>query len=166
MCPTISSRAGSLKTARCWGRWNTFRPNNVWTQTRPIFEPTFIVWVARFITCLLGIRPFTGSTGELILAHAQKIPPTANLVNPTVPVELGDVVAKMLAKQPERRFQTPGEIVETLRPFASNRSSRTSGSTPAPTLAPETHGPEMEVFRDTSVDLSRSQVMSDALGDY
>ena len=114
-----------------------------------------------FYHMLVGHPPFTGSTGELILAHAQKIPPTANLVNPTVPVELGDVVAKMLAKQPERRFRTPGEIVESLRPFAANRSTPITNPKTPPAPAPETHGPEMEVFRDTSVDLSRSQVIRD-----
>ena len=112
---------------------------------------------------LVGHPPFTGTVGELILAHAQKIPPTANLVNPTVPVELGGVVAKMLAKQPERRFQIPGEIVKALQPFATNRSTQSVEPTIAPSFAPETHGPEMEVFQDTSVDLNRTEVVSDAL---
>ena len=31
-----------------------------------------------------------------------------NLVRPEVPVELAALVAKMMAKEPERRFQTPG----------------------------------------------------------
>ena len=35
-----------------------------------------------------------------------------NLVRPEVPVELAAVVAKMMAKEPGRRFQTPGEVAQ------------------------------------------------------
>ncbi len=40
-----------------------------------------------------------------------------NFIRPEVPVELAAVVAKMLAKEPERRFQTPAEVAEALKPF-------------------------------------------------
>ena len=40
-----------------------------------------------------------------------------NLVRPEVPVELAALVAKMMAKEPERRFQTPGEVAKALTPF-------------------------------------------------
>ncbi len=40
-----------------------------------------------------------------------------NLVRPEVPVELAAVVATMMAKEPRRRFQTPGEVAKALTPF-------------------------------------------------
>ena len=40
-----------------------------------------------------------------------------NLVRPEVPVELAALVAKMMAKEPERRFQTPKEVAQALMPF-------------------------------------------------
>ena len=40
-----------------------------------------------------------------------------NLVRPEVPVELAAVVGKMMAKERERRYQTPAEVAEALKPF-------------------------------------------------
>ncbi len=40
-----------------------------------------------------------------------------NQVRPDVPAELAAVVARMLAKEPAQRFQTPIEVAEVLAPF-------------------------------------------------
>ena len=40
-----------------------------------------------------------------------------NLARPEVPVELAALVAKMMAKEPERRFQEPKEVAQALTPF-------------------------------------------------
>ena len=45
-----------------------------------------------------------------------------NLAGPEVPVELAALVAKMMAKEPERRFQEPKEVAQALAPFFKNRS--------------------------------------------
>ena len=37
-----------------------------------------------------------------------------NLVRPEVPAELAALVAKMMAKEPERRFQEPKEVAQAL----------------------------------------------------
>ena len=50
-----------------------------------------------------------------------------NLIRPQVPVEVAASVAKMLAKEPGRRFQTPGEVAESLMPFFEKRSVRFKG---------------------------------------
>jgi hypothetical protein len=39
-------------------------------------------------------------------------------LRPEVPQELSNVLARMLAKQPEQRFQTPVEVAQALSPFA------------------------------------------------
>ena len=51
-----------------------------------------------------------------------------NFVRPEVPVELAAVVAKMLAKEPERRFQTPAEVAQALKPFFKKRPPGLQGS--------------------------------------
>ena len=63
---------------------------------------------------------------NMILAHLQEEPvPLAKLRN-DAPVGLSSVVARMLAKNPGDRFQTPAEVAETLRPFAgSSRKAQT-----------------------------------------
>ena len=51
-----------------------------------------------------------------------------NLVRPDVPVELAAVVAKMMAKEPRRRFQTPGEVGRRVLPFFKPAGMQPGGS--------------------------------------
>src|SRR5262249_54484988 len=50
-------------------------------------------------------------------AHISRDADPLNLVRPEVPAELAALVAKMMAKDPARRFQTPGEVAQALTPF-------------------------------------------------
>ena len=50
-----------------------------------------------------------------------------------VPAELAAVVAKMLAKEPERRFQTPAAVAEALKPFF--KPGANPGSRPSPEIS-------------------------------
>ena len=67
---------------------------------------------------LTGKPPFQGDSLYDILQaqHSMNATPL-NLVRPEVPVELAALVAKMMAKEPQRRFQTPKEVAEALKPF-------------------------------------------------
>jgi len=67
---------------------------------------------------LSGGPPFQeDSLYEVLQAHHTRDPRPLNLVRPEVPVELATVVAKMMAKDPARRFQTPVEVARALLPF-------------------------------------------------
>jgi serine/threonine protein kinase len=67
---------------------------------------------------LTGNPPFQGaSLYDLFQAHHSTDAPPLNLVRPEVPVELAVLVAKMMAKEPEHRFQTPAEVAKALTPF-------------------------------------------------
>ena len=67
---------------------------------------------------LTGGPPFRGDhLWDLYQAHFSMDAGPLNLVRPEVPVELAAVVAKMMAKEPGRRFQTPGEVAQALTPF-------------------------------------------------
>ncbi|MEB3161868.1 MAG: AAA family ATPase [Prochlorothrix sp.] len=56
---------------------------------------------------LTGQVPFSGQDAmEVIHAHLAKIPPLVNQVNPQVPLALGRVVLKLMAKMPEDRYQS------------------------------------------------------------
>ncbi len=46
-----------------------------------------------------------------------------NFVRPDVPGELAAMVAKMMAKDPARRFQTPSEVAQALAPFFKKASA-------------------------------------------
>jgi hypothetical protein len=69
--------------------------------------------------CLLAGRPpFREETTVLtILAHLQKEPPPLPALRPDVSPALWSVVARLLTKDPTRRYQTPAEVARALAPF-------------------------------------------------
>ncbi len=65
---------------------------------------------------LAGRRPFSGAEpAQLIVAHAQAIPPSVRRFRPEVSPELSAVVARCLAKFPEERPATAAELEAQLR---------------------------------------------------
>jgi formylglycine-generating enzyme required for sulfatase activity/tRNA A-37 threonylcarbamoyl transferase component Bud32 len=69
--------------------------------------------------CLLaGHPPFQEDTAiKTILAHLDKAPVPLPELRPDVPADLWAVVARLLAKDPARRYQTPAELAQVLTPF-------------------------------------------------
>jgi serine/threonine protein kinase len=54
---------------------------------------------------------------EKLEAHRDQQPKPLCRVRPAVPIELSQVVAKMMAKDPTQRYQTPAEVALALQPF-------------------------------------------------
>jgi serine/threonine protein kinase len=68
---------------------------------------------------LAGVLPFDyNSDAKLLLAHQNEVPRPLVEVCPETPQELSDLVARMLAKSPADRPQTPGEVAKALLLFA------------------------------------------------
>ena len=85
---------------------------------------------------LAGSPPFAGgSLYEVLHAHNTTTATSLNLVRPDVPAELAAVVAKMLAKEPRKRYQTPGEVAKALQPFAKTVAAPAPAGNP---VRPET----------------------------
>jgi tRNA A-37 threonylcarbamoyl transferase component Bud32/tetratricopeptide (TPR) repeat protein len=64
---------------------------------------------------LTGCRPFAGDSLAALaykIVHKMQIPPS--LQNVELPIELDDIVARALAKQPQERYQTAQEFREAL----------------------------------------------------
>ena len=73
---------------------------------------------------LTGRPPFqANSLYDMYQAHMSRDADPLNFVRLEVPVELAAVVAKMMAKDPARRFQTPGEVARALAPFFKKGSA-------------------------------------------
>ncbi len=82
-----------------------------------------------FYYLLTGGPPFGGdSLWDVYQAHFSMEAGPLNLVRPEVPVELDALVAKMMAKDPAKRFQTPGEVAQALVPFFKPSASQPSRS--------------------------------------
>jgi tRNA A-37 threonylcarbamoyl transferase component Bud32 len=78
---------------------------------------------------LAGRPPFAeGGLGERLFKHCQVDPPDVRDLNPAVSEAAWAVLRRMLAKQPEDRFQTPAELLEALRQLR--------GDEPAPAAPP------------------------------
>jgi serine/threonine protein kinase len=73
---------------------------------------------------LTGHAPFQAkSLYDLYQAHISLDADPLNLVRPEVPAELAALVAKLMSKDPARRFQTPGEVALALAPFCKKGSA-------------------------------------------
>lgn len=86
--------------------------------------------------CLLAGNPpfcFKGLY-ELLRAHHTLEPRALHLVRAEVPTELSAVVARMLAKDPGQRQQTPAEVARQLSPFykPSKRPATATNAKPSP----------------------------------
>ena len=96
---------------------------------------------------LSGRAPFSAETlYDILQAHGSRDARLLNVVRPDVPSELAALVAKMMAKDPDRRFQAPYEVAKALTPFYRQTSktvvSHGSGVPPleAPATSPSTAG--------------------------
>jgi serine/threonine protein kinase len=67
---------------------------------------------------LTGGPPFPGEGyANIVMAHQSIEATPLNRVRRDVPAELARVVAKMMAKDPRQRYQTPEAVAEALKPF-------------------------------------------------
>ena len=87
-----------------------------------------------FYYLLSGGPPFQAKTlYDMLQAHHSMDAQGLNFVRPEVPAELAALVAKMMAKDPARRFQTPDEVAKALSPFFKKRGG--TATTPGLKLA-------------------------------
>src|SRR5262249_36829315 len=64
---------------------------------------------------LTGLPPFAGRTGlKMIAAHLYEAPQPLSRHRPDVPADLGAVVLRCLAKEPEKRFPDVGSLDRAL----------------------------------------------------
>jgi serine/threonine-protein kinase len=91
-----------------------------------------------------GRPPFIrAGVGDLIIAHVSEAPPVPSRIRPALPMEIDELIAKMMAKKPDDRPQSMGEVVVLLERYRS-RSSIAAGASPLqdpppsrPSLAPK-----------------------------
>ncbi len=75
---------------------------------------------------LAGRPPFREETVMMTaLAQIEKEPPPLPRLRPEVSAELWSVVAAMLAKDPEQRYPTPGDVARALTPFLKAAPAKT-----------------------------------------
>ncbi|OBF92875.1 hypothetical protein A5791_13465 [Mycobacterium sp. 852002-51163_SCH5372311] len=86
--------------------------------------------------CLTGAQPFGGDSMEQqVVAHLTMDPPKPSDRNAAIPHGFDEVIAKGMAKKPDQRYQSAGELA------AAARRAVSEATTPADTLdATQPHG--------------------------
>jgi eukaryotic-like serine/threonine-protein kinase len=84
---------------------------------------------------LTGKPPFAeGSAFDKLLSHLQELPRPLTELRGDLPADLAAAVAKMMAKDPAERYQTPADVAKALAPFtrAEGVAVLTEAAPPAP----------------------------------
>lgn len=77
-----------------------------------------------FYVLLTGQVPFAGGTTlEKLIRHSSEDPEPVTNFRQDVPEEVLAVLARMMARDPDDRFQTPAEIIPAMAPFAAIAST-------------------------------------------
>ena len=113
---------------------------------------------ATFYYLLTGAPPFPrNSIYDILQAHHSADATPLNLLRPEVPVELASLVGRMMAKEPDLRFNTPAELAAQLLPFLK---AGDLGS-PLPCTAIATDGQTASCVELLDVDSPAAGVTSD-----
>ncbi|MDH3320575.1 MAG: serine/threonine protein kinase [Betaproteobacteria bacterium] len=95
-----------------------------------------------FYEMLSGAAPFTGESVNAVMYQIVNfVPPAPSAINPASPAALDAIVAGMLAKSLEERFQSAAEIARGLREYELQTQGAAIGATstlPLGALAPGT----------------------------
>jgi serine/threonine protein kinase/WD40 repeat protein len=95
---------------------------------------------------LAGRAPFKGkSLFEILQAHQSMEAKPLNQERPDVPEEVAAIVAKMMAKDPARRFQQPKEVAQALAPFFRADAKRPTAKLSQDSMEVEVIAPAQEV---------------------
>src|SRR5205085_1121280 len=71
---------------------------------------------------LVGERPFVAETPiAVLLQHLQDAPPSVLDARPDLPLAVGPVIARALAKDPDERFGSAGELARAFREAFTGR---------------------------------------------
>jgi serine/threonine-protein kinase len=84
-----------------------------------------------FYFLLTGKVPFPGGTTlEKLIRHSTETPPPVQQLRPELPAGVGAILNRLLEKEPEARYQTPGELAAALEPFASKDPNQWETTSP------------------------------------
>jgi serine/threonine protein kinase len=88
---------------------------------------------------LSGRPPFPGGTVlQKLIQHQEEAPADVRTLNPAVPAELAAIIARLMAKDRDRRYQTPENLVRDLLVVAGSVGAA-AASSPLPSWLDEAH---------------------------
>src|SRR5919204_3043360 len=96
-------------------------PEQITAGRTPLDHRTDIYSLGATLYELLTLRPpFTGERRDQVLAQIlHKEPKAPRKINPKIPVDLETICLKAMEKDPDRRYQTAGQMAEDLRRYVN-----------------------------------------------
>lgn len=93
-----------------------------------------------FFFLLSGRPPFgEGTLSERIARHQSAQIPDVRQLRPDTPAALAEICARMMAKDPQQRFQSAGEVAEQLSLWLGSRVTEEAGASPPAEEAASAH---------------------------
>jgi serine/threonine protein kinase len=91
-----------------------------------------------FYQMLTGFAPFAeGNLTERLFKHAEIEAPDVRVANPKAPAKLAAICRRMLAKKPDKRYQTPAELLADLdQPDPARATASDEAVTAEPSVTP------------------------------
>jgi serine/threonine-protein kinase len=84
-----------------------------------------------FYFLLTGQVPFPGGTTlEKLIRHSTEAPVPAQELRAEIPIGVAAILNRLLEKNPEERYQTPGELAAALEPFVSKEPTEWAKAVP------------------------------------
>ncbi|HEY3999942.1 MAG TPA: serine/threonine-protein kinase [Candidatus Xenobia bacterium] len=107
-------RPGATRSATTMGTPRYMSPEHLDSKHTDTRADVYSMGIILF-EMLTGETPFDGDLMELIGHHMFTPPRRITDIDPALPAELADMVARLLAKQPAERYQTMDEVAEAVR---------------------------------------------------
>ncbi len=139
--PAAESQRGLTQTGAIMGTPDYMAPEQATDARRADIRADIYSLGCTLFHLLAGEPPFPdGGALQKVVQHLEKAPRSLSDVRAEVSRELAAVVARMLAKDPAKRYQTPAEVAKALAPFIKLSGSVTPRPAPAPVPKPAKSG--------------------------
>ncbi len=113
----ISEASLDQQASQVWGTPQYFSPEQAAGEPAAPASDVYAIGIILF-ELLTGQLPFTADTPTaMALKHLQETPPPISQINPAVPLQLENIIQKVLSKEPAGRYRTAGQLGRILSAY-------------------------------------------------